>query len=92
MVYESDEEINHRNNKSIQDGHRSDEDRHHKQRDDDKVGEDKNYDEDCSEYEVDRDDGDDGNDSEKEDLCNQTNISIPQTPHYQKLVSQNVKK
>jgi hypothetical protein len=90
-VYESDEEINHRNNKSIQDGYRSDEDRHHKQRDDDKVGEDENYDEDCSEYEVDGDDGDDGNDSEKEDLGNQTNISIPQTPHYQKLVSQNRK-
>ena len=90
-VYESDEEINHQNNKSIQDGYRSDEDRHHKQRDDDKVGEDEHYDEDCSEYEVEGDDGDDGNDSEKEDLGNQTNISIPQTPHYQKLVSQNRK-
>ena len=90
-AYESDEEVNHQNNKSVQDGYRSDQDRHHKQRDDDKVVEDENYDEDCSEYEIDGDEGDEGHDSEKEDLGNQTNISIPQTPHYQKLVSQNRK-
>ena len=90
-AYESDEEINHQNNKSIQDGYGSDEDTHHKQRDVDKVGEEENYDEDCSEYEFERGVGDDGNDSEKEDPANQTNISIPQTPVYQKLASQNRK-
>ena len=90
-AYESDEEINHQNNKSIQDGYGSDEDTHHKQRDVDKVGEEENYDEDCSEYEFERGVDDDGNDSEKEDPANQTNILIPQTPVYQKLASQNRK-
>ena len=53
--------------------------------------EDENYDEDCSEYEIDRDEGEEGHYSVKDGLGNQTNISIPQTPHYQKLVSQNWK-
>ena len=79
-AYESDEEVNHQNNKSIQDGYRSDQDRHHKQSDDDKVVENENFDEDCSENDIDGDEGDEGHDSEKEDLGNQTNISIPQTP------------
>lgn len=90
-AYESDEEITHHDVKSVHDGYRSDQDRHHKQRNDDKVVEDEIYDDDCSDYQIDGDERDEGHDSEKEDLGDQTNISIQQTPHYQKPMSQNRK-
>ena len=83
-AYESDKEVTHHDAKSVQDGYRSDQDRHHKQRNDDKVVEDEIYDDDCSDYEIDGDERDEGHDSEKQDLGNQTNILILQTPHYQK--------
>ena len=90
-AYESDEEVTHHDAKSVQDGYRSDQDRHHKQRNDDKVVEDEIYDDDCSDYEIDGDERDEGHNSEKEDIGDRTNISIPQTPHYQKPMSQNRK-
>ena len=89
--YESDEEISHDSARSSQSGYGSDQEGHHKQRNDDKQVEEENYDEDGSEYDIDGDECDGGHDSEKEDPDDQPNISIPQTPHYPKPTSQNRK-
>ena len=67
--YESDEEISHRSARSSQSGYGSDQEGHHKQRNDDKEVEEENYDEDGSEYDIDGDECD-------EDPDDQTNICV----------------